>query len=322
MSYAGMGIAAFSLTPKSFVPTSTTTTTTADKGSLPPDLVTAIALPLTNASFAASDATGQKLRVLGVLLSALVRNAKGAPVSAQAVLPLLTSLLPPAGSNSWINNAFASSDYAPLRSMTAESLISDITSGKYKASAPPSTATLQRAPLLHLTGGSTLSPQTTSSSAPPPVSPAQPEVQCTDGYFRDYSGLCVPNAAPPGPAAQPDASQTTPPPAPLGPDGLPLCPPGMYRYPDGNCGPVGSPTPIDSSGETRTCPDGSLVPLIGGTCPPGAVTTPAGFMSSAPLGVSLKWWALGAAGLGIAAIAYRSSKKSVVANKRRRRKRS
>jgi hypothetical protein len=125
------------------------------------------------------------------------------------------------------------------------------------------------------------------------------QVECTDGYFRDASGLCVPNAAQPGPAAQPDASVVY--------EGarLPSADPGSAM--------------IDGHGATRTCPDGSIVSLIGGTCPP-TVAAPTGFMSSAPLGgVGLKWWVLGAAGLGIAAIAYRSSNK-VTANSRRRRK--
>ena len=123
--------------------------------------------------------------------------------------------------------------------------------------------------------------------------PAGTQVQCTDGYFRDASGLCVPNAAPPGPPAQPDVSQVTPPPEDIS-EALPNL-------------------MIDGSGLTPP--------------PPGAQTPPPGtalprWTQSAPLGVGLKWWVLGAAGVGIAAIAYRSSNKVTANSRRRKRKRS
>jgi hypothetical protein len=317
MSYAGMGF-----TPITGLKTSTPlpvtgSAPTGGPGAMPADLVQAISNAL-NANFAASDATGQKIRAVGLLLALLVRNSKSTLVGAQAVLQLLLSVLSTTpGGNAWINNAFASSDYAPLRSMTIESIVQDIGNGRYKpAPATPPAASVFSLARSNIGGGGVSPPLApppsppTAKVAPPPVSPTQPEVQCTDGYFRDATGLCVPNAAPPGPPAQPDVSQVTAPPPVDISEARPPCPPGMYMLRDGSCIPPGAPTPgsllVDGSG--RPTP----------VSPPPSTVAP----SDGPLGIGLKWWVLGAAGIGIAAIAYRSSSKSVVANKRRRKKRS
>lgn len=111
--------------------------TTGGPGVMPAELVQAMADPMVSGGFAASDAAGQKIRMTGVWLAALVRAAKGAPVSAQSVLSLLIGILSTTpGGNGWINQAFAHSDYAPLRTMTIESIVSDIGAGKYRPPAP------------------------------------------------------------------------------------------------------------------------------------------------------------------------------------------
>jgi hypothetical protein len=102
------------------------------------------------------------------------------------------------------------------------------------------------------------------------TAPPGTEVQCTDGYFRDAAGLCVPGAAPPGQQAQPDAQQIANDPA------VPF-------------------TPFTS---------------------PATVATPAA-PSAGPMGISLKWWAIGAAGAAV--VGYMMMGRKVTANSRRRR---
>lgn len=95
------------------------------------------------------------------------------------------------------------------------------------------------------------------------------------------------------------------------PSGEVACPDGYFRDAAGLCVP-GAPIPADLSAQQPAVttftpgPETSLLP------PP----------SSGPLGVSLKWWGLGAAGIAATALLLRSNKNVSPNTRRRRRRRS
>ena len=99
------------------------------------------------------------------------------------------------------------------------------------------------------------------------------------------------------------------------------CVDGYFRDASGMCvpgaAPPGAAAPPDS-GFVAIAPT-FVGPSTGPTITPGPATTMAP-QQRTMLGIGLKWWVVGAAGLGIAAIAYGSSGKTVTANKRRRKK--
>jgi hypothetical protein len=202
--------------------------------------------------------------LVGVSIEKLLADIAAGKYAGHAPTPTLaTSPLRPGG-------LLAARTFAAQKVAVANAAQTTATAQAQQAQTPVQVASAQQAQAVANQAASEAAAAQAAAQAAESLS-TQPDaqVQCTDGYFRDASGLCVPNAAPPSDSTAPDFT-------PVGP---------VTIAPVLTTGPSSSPSR----------------------------------WAIRPMGVDLKWWVVGAAGVGIAAIAFRSSHK-VTANKRRRKK--
>ncbi len=175
---------------------------------------------------------------------------------------------------------------ASLNRYTPSKLLADIAAGKFAGKPAPS-------------GRRLLSPKQVPTRLPPPPNPIA-DVACTDGYFRDAAGLCVPNAVPPVPTPTTDI---IPLPAEIKPTEIEMKP------------------PAEAPPAFRPPPETYIDDEYGPPGPPPAPVPEVSAVIPAPglFGVAYKWWAVGAVGVVGIGLALRSRK--VTPNKRRHSKR-
>lgn len=311
MSYEGIGQLTLPTTLFKAAPTSTPAPAPVG-GGIPQSLVSSLRLAFAFASkqpWGTNTATPYKLNATAVLLGALKPNSAGL-IPVTPVQQLLANI--PATLYPYVNRY--------LSGVTIASVLADIAGGKYatpttkttlssgslllartsavqktavaqqmlsaadqaaaqaRTAAEAQAAAAQQAAAQQAAAEAAAAQQAAEAAAALAQQQTQQSgggaqaVECTDGYYRDASGLCVPGAAPP--AAQPNLMI------------------------DDAYGPPGS----------GTQPSPGAQPGSSASLTPGERKF---------LGIGIKWWVLGGATAGVAAIALRSRK--VTPNRRRHR---
>ena len=324
MSYAGMGLSIPALALPRLMPAATPMLPAVSTAvQVDPAVVQNLAsfILMLASSLGAGDSARAVLTIVGGSLKQL-RPAANGKYDGAAVLNLIAQI--PTTARTYVSNTLATgpavlsgTSYGPYVAALQQLGISSLTAlttgipnnsfASVGAAAPAAaktsspalikpTALVKPAATIMLKTG----PATVVASAPAPTPTT--DVACTDGYYLDASGFCQPNDAPPGVTAPPDASQ--------------------IATTDAQAAQAAAQQAVLAAQQTAAAQYTPVLPATALQLPMTATLVPvATSTSAAPLGVSWKWWALGAAGVVVAGVVFRATRK-VTPNRRRRRKRS